>query len=74
MHPVQLCRLSGRLREQARSHSWIAGCLVDKRWLSGRYRRQASSHSLIAGYQVDKRRLTRRQAALRILRKASATH
>ncbi len=44
MHPVQLHRLSGRLREQARSHSLIAECQVDRRRLAGRHRRQASSH------------------------------
>ena len=42
--PFQLCRLSGRRREQARSHSWIVECQVDRRRLSGRHRRQASSH------------------------------
>ena len=44
IHPVYLRRLSGRLREQARSHSWIAVCQVDRRRLGGRHRRQASSH------------------------------
>ena len=45
MYPVQLCRLPGRLREQARSHSWIVGCQVEKCRLGGRHRRQASSHT-----------------------------
>ncbi len=44
IHPVYLRRLSGRLREQARSHSWIAVCQVGRRRLGGRHRRQASSH------------------------------
>ncbi|VVM56660.1 hypothetical protein PS907_00480 [Pseudomonas fluorescens] len=34
-------RLSGRLRGQARSHSWITGCQEDSGWLSGRLREQA---------------------------------
>ncbi len=62
-------RLSGRLREQARSHIWIAGCPVDGCRLSGRNRRQASSHRLIVGCQVDERRLAgrhRRQASSHI--------
>ena len=29
MYTIQLCRLSGRLREQARSHSLRVGCQVD---------------------------------------------
>ncbi|MBR7214996.1 hypothetical protein E1K68_19890 [Pseudomonas sp. B2021] len=40
-----MCRLSGRLREQARSHSWMVGCQVDRCRLAGHHRRQASSHS-----------------------------
>jgi len=56
MHTIQLCRLSGRLREQARSHSWIVGRQVDECRLAGRHRRQASSHNLIVGLQVDGRR------------------
>ncbi|VVP64980.1 hypothetical protein PS907_01199 [Pseudomonas fluorescens] len=37
-------RLSGRLRGQARSHSWIAGCQEESGWLSGSFREQARSH------------------------------
>ena len=53
MYTIQLCCLPGRLREQARSHSWIAGWQVEKCRLSGRYRRQASSHIWIVGCQVE---------------------
>ena len=53
MYPVQLCRLSGRLREQARSHSLRVGCQVDLHRLAGRHRRQASSHIRIAGRQAS---------------------
>ncbi len=49
MYTIQLCRLSGRLREQARSHIWIVGCQVDRRRLGGRHRRQARSHIWIVG-------------------------
>ena len=62
-------RLSGRLREQARSHIAIVGCQVDSRRLAGRHRRQASSHSWIVGCQVDRCRLSgrhRRQASSHI--------
>ena len=39
-------RLSGRLREQARSHIfWIVGCQEESGWLAGRLRGQARSHS-----------------------------
>ena len=37
-------RLSGRLRGQARSHSWIAGYQEESGWLSGSFREQARSH------------------------------
>ncbi len=37
-------RLSGRLREQARSHIWIAGQQSERGRLLGCLRRQASSH------------------------------
>ena len=53
MYTVQLCRLSGRLREQARSHSWIVGCQVDRRRLAGRHRRHASSHIWNSGSQLN---------------------
>jgi len=53
MCPVQLCRLPGRLREQARSHSLIVGYQVDMHRLAGRLRRQASSHIWIAGRQAS---------------------
>ena len=33
MYTIQLCRLPGRLREQARSHSLIVGHQVDRRRL-----------------------------------------
>ncbi|CAN2965837.1 hypothetical protein METHPM2_1040022 [Pseudomonas sp. PM2] len=38
-----LDRLSGRLREQARSHIWIAGRQVDMHWPPGPSREQAPS-------------------------------
>ena len=66
MYPVQLCRLPGRLREQARSHRLIVGCQVDRWRLAGRHRRQASPHIWTAGCQVDMGRLAdryRRQAS-----------
>jgi hypothetical protein len=44
-------RLSGRLREQARSHSLIWVHLMEIGRLSGRHRRQASSHSLDGVHQ-----------------------
>ena len=53
MYAIQLCRLSGRLREQARSHSLIVGYQVDMHRLAGRLRRQASSHIRIAGRQAS---------------------
>jgi len=43
-------------------------------YLPGRLREQARSHIWIVGCQVDRCRLGGRQAALRILCKASATH
>ncbi|OPB31032.1 hypothetical protein BFW90_11020 [Pseudomonas fluorescens] len=42
---VDRCRLGGRHRRQASSHSWITGCQVDRCRLAGHHRRQASSHS-----------------------------
>ena len=42
-------RLSGRLRGQARSHSWIVALPVDCGRLSGRLRGRASCHSCIGG-------------------------
>ena len=53
MYTIQLCRLPGRLREQARSHSLIVGYQVDLHRLAGRHRRQASSHIRIAGRQAS---------------------
>ena len=44
MYTVQLCRLSGRLREQARSHSWIAVRQIDQRRLSGRHGSKLPRH------------------------------
>ena len=44
MYSLLQCRLPGRLREQARSHSWVVGCQGEKYRLVGRHRRQASSH------------------------------
>ncbi len=63
MHTIQLCCLPGRLREQARSHSLIAGCQVDRCRLAGRHRRQASSHSWIVGRKVDRLRVSGRHGS-----------
>ena len=63
MYTIQPSRLPDRLREQALSHSLIAGCQVDKCRLSGRLRRQASSHNWIVGCQIDRRRLSGRHGS-----------
>ena len=52
-------RLSGHLREQARSHRLIVRCQIDMGRLAGRHRRQASSHitgqqEVIAGSAVER--------------------
>ncbi len=62
--PTQLNgRPEGRLREQARSHSLIAGCPVEGGRLSGRHRRQASSHIWTEERQVDRGRLSVRHGS-----------